>query len=84
MWGLECDSSLHPGAVGYLLLVAREIPLEEGAGSDYSGPPIPLAIFPFYLERTGPLPPGKLLPWRTVSSDVSVSMGFGGETLGAS
>lgn len=31
------------------------------------------------LERTGPLPPGKLLPWRTVSSDVSVSMGLGGE-----
>lgn len=28
------------------------------------------------LERTGPLPPGKLLPWRTVSSDVSVSMGL--------
>lgn len=33
------------------------------------------------LERTGPLPPGKLLPWRTVSNDVSVSMGLGGETL---
>lgn len=31
------------------------------------------------LERTGPLPPGKLLPWRTVSNDVSVSMGLGGE-----
>ena len=35
------------------------------------------------LERTGPLPPGKLLPWRTVSNDVSVSMGLGGETLRA-
>lgn len=86
MWGLECVSSLHPGALGCLLFVAREIPLEEGTGCDYSGPPVLLAIFPnpFHLERTGPLPPGKLLPWRTVSSDVSVSMGFGGETLAAS
>jgi hypothetical protein len=76
---LECVSSLHPSAVGCL-------PSEEGAGCGYSGSPIVLAIFPnpFHLERTGPLPPGKLLPWRTVSSDVSVSTGFGGETLGAS
>lgn len=58
--------------------VVREMPLEEGAGCGYSGSLILLAIFPnlFHLERTGPLPPGKLLPWRTVSSDVSVSTGF--------
>lgn len=78
-------ASLHPSAGGHCFCSKRNF-LGGGAWCDGSGPPVLLAIFPnpFHLERTGPLPPGKLLPWRTVSSDVSVSMGLGGETRRAS
>lgn len=86
----ECLASLHWSLVGLTSVwgvhfCSKSTIFGGGGLVQLKWPSVSASNIPqsLPLERTGPLPPGKLLPWRTVSNDVSVSMGLGGETLRA-